>query len=34
MLHVDGEEAMSKATNQPFHLISLDVMLSYLNGFV
>ena len=30
---VDGEEAMRKATNQPFDLIILDVMLPYRNGF-
>jgi DNA-binding response OmpR family regulator len=30
---VDGEEAVRKATNLPFDLIILDVMLPYRNGF-
>jgi DNA-binding response OmpR family regulator len=29
----DGEEGLRKATNQPFDLIILDVMLPYRNGF-
>src|SRR6267378_3077369 len=29
----DGEEALQKATNLPFDLIILDVMLPYRNGF-
>src|SRR5207302_8277116 len=30
---VDGEEALRKATNMPFDLIVLDVMLPVRNGF-
>jgi two-component system, OmpR family, alkaline phosphatase synthesis response regulator PhoP len=30
---VDGEEGLRKATNLPFDLIILDVMLPYRNGF-
>src|SRR6266702_2457804 len=30
---VDGEEALQKATNLPFDLIILDVMLPVRNGF-
>jgi DNA-binding response OmpR family regulator len=29
----DGEEGLQKATNLPFDLIILDVMLPYRNGF-